>query len=316
MTSRAAFGWRRRGREATRRARWPLVVACLLLAWTALAPPPTSAAAQGGREPGAAPARIVSLVPAASEILFEIGAGPRVAGVGSYDRVPDAFRGLPRVGGLLDPNVERILSMKPDLVIVYANQSALIERLSRARIRLYSYRDRALSDVAQTVRALGARVGLAASASAAATGMERRLAAVQAAVSKRAHPRTLLVFGREPGALRQIRASGGFGFLHDLLEIAGGVDVMRDVPRESVEMSTEMVLTRAPEVIIELRYGQSTHSEAEADQKRVWSALASLPAVRTGRIYLLTGDEFVVPGPRLALVAERFAQVLHPGAGP
>ena len=91
---------------------------------------------------------------------------------------------------------------------------------------------------------------------------------------------------------------------------------MRDVRRESVELSTEMVLTRAPEVIIELRYGKAAQSERPEDQLRAWRTLPSLPAVRGERVYLLTGDEFVVPGPKVADVAERFARVLHPGALP
>src|SRR5207248_2458373 len=79
--------------------------------------------------------------------------------------------------------------------------------------------------------------------------------AIRARVAGRPCPKTLLVFGREPGSLRSIDASGGYGFLHDMLESAGGADAVGDIKRESVRMSAETVLARAPEVIIELRDG-------------------------------------------------------------
>jgi len=262
-----------------------------------------------------APRRIVSLIPATTEMLFAMGAGNRLVGVSSYDRFPPAVDKLPRVGGLLDPNVERLLKLQPDLVLVYDTQADLKQQLARAAIPVFPYVHRGLADITQTLRALGERVGAKAAADTAARRIEERLAAVKARVAGRPRPRTLLVFAREAGSLRQVNASAGYGFLHDLLELAGGSDVLGDMNRQSVQMSTEMILTRAPDVIIELRYGDALKpSELEAE-RRVWNALPSVPAVRNNRVYLLGGDEFVVPGPRIVLAAEQFARALHPQAG-
>ncbi len=151
-----------------------------------------------------------------------MGAADRLAGVGSYDRFPPEVERLPRVGGLLDPSVERILSLKPDLVIVYDTQAELKDQLARAGIPIFRYAHRGLSDITETMRALGVRVGAASAADAAATRIEQQLAAIKARAAERPRPKTLLVFGREPGSLRQVVASGGYGFLHDVLEIAGG----------------------------------------------------------------------------------------------
>lgn len=281
-------------RQLTRRL-WPLVA--LLLA----------CATQTSH---AAPQRIVSLIPATTEMLFAMGAGDRVVAVGSYDHYPPEAMRLPRVGALLDPNVERILTLRPDLVVLYGTQTDLQRQLERANIPFYSYTHRGLADITTTIRALGARVGAAAGAQALAARIERQVADIKARVSGTSRPRTLLVFGREPGSLRNIDASGGDGFLHDMLEAAGGSDVLGDLHRQSVAMSTEMVLARAPDVIIELRYNQSERV-SDADM-RAWDRLGSVPAVRNHRVYLLQGEEFVVPGPRLALATERLARTLHP----
>jgi iron complex transport system substrate-binding protein len=262
------------------------------------------------------PLRIVSLVPATTEMLFAMGAGDRLVGVSNYDRFPPDVQKLTRVGGLLDPYVERLLALKPDLVIAYDTQVDLKQQLSRSAIPTFPYQHRGLADITTTFRALGERVGAAAAANAAADEMERRLDRVKRQVAGRPRPRTLLVFGREPGTLRHVDASGGYGFLHDLLEVAGGTDVLNELHRQSVQMSTEMILARAPDVLIELRYGDSLKTDSLVAERTVWNVLPALPAVKHKRVYLLGGDEFVVPGPRIVVAAEQFGRVLHPEAFP
>ena len=109
--------------------------------------------------------------------------------------------------------------------------------------------------------------------------------------------------------LRNVYASGGYGFLHDALAIAGGDDVFGDVKRESVQASTELMLTRAPEVIVELRA-----DDESAPDRAAWQTLASVPAVRNNRIVLLTGSDMVTAGPRIGQATVRLAKALHPEA--
>lgn len=263
-----------------------------------------------------APQRIISLVPSATEMLFAIGAGPRVAAVSSYDRFPPEVNRLPRVGALVDPDVERILSLRPDLVIAYASQTDFLAQLERARIPVYLYRHGSLADITAGMRDLGSRLGLAVEAREAAAGIEGGLADIRARLAGKGRPRTLLVIGREPQSLRAINASGGLGFLHDLLDLAGGENIFAEVRRESMMVATETILARAPEVIIELHYSDSASRESEAQERGAWKLLPGVPAVRNGRIHLLYGGELVVPGPRVLLTAQAFARVLHPGVFP
>lgn len=257
-----------------------------------------------------APSRIISLVPALTEMVFAIGAGDRVIAVSSYDDTPPAVRTLPRVGALLDPDVERIIAMRADLVLLYGSQSDLIQQLTRASIPYFEYRHGGLSDVTETIRTLGERVGRGDAARAVARDIDERLGALARRHANAKKPRTLLVFGRDRGTLRNIYASGGRGFLHDMLEIAGGTNVFADIDAESVQASSELILTRAPEVIIELRpTGLSSGSNAERELS-AWRALASVPAVRDGRVHLLPGRTLVVPGPGVADSAEALARAI------
>jgi iron complex transport system substrate-binding protein len=259
------------------------------------------------------PTRIVSLIPATTEMIFAMGAGDRLVGVGSYDRYPpDAVERLPRVGGLIDPNTERIMTLTPDLVVVYDTQVELKQRLDRAGIPYFSYEHRTLADIMETLRGLGQRIGEAARADLLARDMEQSLDAVRASVAGLDRPRTMLVFGRETGSLRNVDASGGYGFLADVLDIAGATNLFGDIARQSVQPSTETILATQPDVIIELRYGASRPVLDVDEELAPWRTLASIPAVRNDRVYLLTGDEFVVPGPRIVLAAERLAATVHP----
>jgi iron complex transport system substrate-binding protein len=291
-----------------------LAIVVALVALTASLGAHPTPGSGAGNQAGQRPQRIISLVPATTEMLFAMGAGDRIAGVSDYDQFPPEVSKLPRVGGLLNPNVERLISLRPDLVIFYESQTDLKQQLDRARIPMFRYVHRGLPDITETMRALGERVGSKAAAEAAASRLEAQLAAVRARVAGRPRPTTLLVFSRDAGALRHIDASGGYGFLHDVLELAGGSDVLGDLKQQSVDMSTEMILRRAPQVIIELHYGESLKRERMEDERQVWNALPSVPAVKNKRVYLLGGDEFVVPGPRMIIAAEQFAQTLHPEA--
>ena len=258
----------------------------------------------------ARPARIISLIPAVTEMLYAIGAGPQVVGVSSFDTYPPDVKKVERVGALLDPNLERILALRPDLVVVYASQTDLREQLARARIGTFVYAHAGLADVTATLRRLGTATGRSTEASALARQIDGRIDAIRKRVAGRARPRTVTVFGRETRALRGIYASGGRGFIHDMVDAAGGSNVFADVNREAVQATSELILARRPEVILELR--ASLKPEEAARERETWNALTALPAVKSGRVFVLIDPRTVVPGPRIAEGVELIARVLHP----
>ena len=257
--------------------------------------------------------RIISLVPAVTEMLYAIGAGERVVAVSSYDAFPPQVKRLPSVGALLDPNVERILSLTPDLVVVYGSQTDLKTQLARAGIGVFDYRHAGLADVTATIRELGERTGDGINARALADRIEEGLRTVRTRVRGKARPRTLLVFGRERLAMRGLYASGGVGFLNDMLEAAGGTNVFADVKLQAVQASTEQIIARRPDVILEIRAANSAFPSGDRDAElRVWQTVGAVPAVRRGRVHFLFDDRIVIPGPRVVEGTEVLARTLHP----
>ncbi|MCA1561362.1 MAG: ABC transporter substrate-binding protein [Acidobacteria bacterium] len=283
------------------------IVAAALLLMTSL-----PSASPGSRQPAEQrPSRIISAIPAVTEMLFAIGARPQVVAVGSFDNYPPEIAGLARVGALIDPDLEKMLALRPDLVVVYDTQVDLRRQLERARIPVFRYRHAGLADVTATVRELGARVGRPAAAEAVAADIERSLAAIRTRVAGLRPPRTLVVFGREKGALRGIYASGGVGFIHDMVEAAGGTNIFADVRRESVQATSELILARSPDVILELNAAPISDGE-QAAERGVWQVLSAVPAVRNHRIHMIGDERTVIPGPRVAQGTQLIARALHP----
>lgn len=286
--------------------RTAMASAAAFVAFVTFVPAPLARVAAQARSPR----RIISVIPAVTEMLFAIGAGPQVVGVGSFDRYPPQVETLPRVGALLDPDLERMLSLKPDLVAVYGSQSDLRTQLERAQVPTYVYSHAGLADVTTTIRQLGERVGHKAAAEKLASDIEARIEAVRRRVSGAKRPRTLVVFGRDAGTLRGIYASGGIGFIHDMVNAAGGENIFADVRQQAVQATTELILARHPDVVLELRISEISPEQIQREIK-VWDALSALPAVRSHRVYILVDARTVVPGPRVAEGIELIARVLH-----
>ena len=258
------------------------------------------------------PSRIISFVPAVTEMLFAIGAGDQVVGVSSYDIFPPEAKTTSVDGRAVRPRrrAHSCGEVRPRHRLRVADGAHVASGSGRrCRCSDTSTRD------SPTSRQPSERSAIASAAAHAArelsVAIERDLDAIRRSVAGKPRPKTALLFGREPGALRNIYASGGTGFMHDMLELAGGIDAFADVKRQNLQATTEILLARAPEVIIEVHPAEGWTPERIVIERAVWKGLPSLPAVRTGRIHILTDDRLIVPGPRVAEGARLLASVLH-----
>src|SRR5262249_53298470 len=196
----------------TRRV-WMRWVAATALAWVLASHVGTGRVETRAQSPAAsqAPRRIVSIVPAVTEMLFAIGAGDAIVGVSSFDHYPPAVESRIRVGALVDPDFERILSLRPDLVIVYGTQNDLVARPGRANVPVFNYEHAGLADITTTLRKLGDRIGRSADARREADRIEHGLDDVRHRASGQPRPKTALIFERDAGSLRGMFASAGIG---------------------------------------------------------------------------------------------------------
>ena len=263
---------------------------------------------------GAPPQRIISTAPGFTETLFALGAGDRVIAVSTYCHYPTAVDKLPRIGSYLQPNIEVIAKMKPDLVLVHAEQKKALQQLNDLGVRTLALRNTSLEDTLRTVREVGSAVGLAAEG----VAMEARIRAELAAIEKRtaSQPKRTLLFvvGRTPGRLDGMVAVGKGSFLNELIRIAGGQNVLFDSPVTYPKISIEGVMRLAPDVIVDMGDMAVTTGVTEAHIQSVvklWKAKQGIDAAKNKKVIAVAAEIFVVPGPRVAEAAEAFAKMLH-----
>ncbi len=234
------------------------------------------------------PQRIISLTPHLTELLFAVGAGSQVVGVDSASDYPQAVQALPRVGGYSRINFERILALKPDLVIVWAggNRAADIHGLKKMGVPVLHTQATRLDDVARLLRLIGQASGHVESGNAAAQKFSAQLAALE--VSTRRQP-PINVFYQVWD--RPLMTVGGAHWISDALSLCGAHNVFADLRGQSPVVSREAVLQRAPALIV-------GGSDAP-DLRRLWLSFASLPAVKNNAFVSVDADLLHRPTPRL-----------------
>jgi iron complex transport system substrate-binding protein len=265
--------------------------------------------------PAAIPQRIVSTAPSVTEILFALDLGDRVVGVSSFCRYPSAAAKLPKVGTFLNPNLEPILGLRPDLVIVIKNPIQLAERLGALNVRVLEVGQDSLADIETSTSRIGEAAGVGNRAAALNATIRAGLDEVRRLVAGQPRRRLAFLVGRSPGELQGMVAVGRASYLTELIELAGGVNVFAEAPAAYPKVSLEEILARDPEVIVDMGEMADTAGVTEAQKRAVvalWGRYPALAAVRSGRVHAVADDIFVVPGPRVAEAARAFARLLHP----
>jgi iron complex transport system substrate-binding protein len=269
--------------------------------------------------PAAEPRRIVSTAPSVTEILFALGLGDRVVGVSTFCRYPKEAAKLPKVGTFVNPNLEPILALKPDLVIVIASPIRLAEKLAALNVRVLEADQDSLAGIESSIRRIGAAAGVPERAATLNASIRAQFDDVRRLVTGRPRRRLAFLVGRSPGELQGMVAVGRASYLTELIALAGGVNVFADAPAAYPKISLEEILARDPEVIVDMGEMAETAGVTEAQKRAVvalWGRYPALAAVRAGRVHAVADDIFVVPGPRVAEAARAFARLLHPEVTP
>jgi iron complex transport system substrate-binding protein len=261
------------------------------------------------------PSRIVSTSPSITETLFALGLGDRVVGVSEYCRFPPAVQKLPKVGTFLKPDAELIASLRPDLVFVHELSSGIDRRLAALRIPFVVVDRGTLASVFSAIRQVAQAAGEPAHGESLVADIERRLQHVRSGADPTSRPRALFIIGRSPGALTDLIAVGPGSYINDLIEIAGGRNVLAIQGQpEYPKISMETVLRLDPDVIVDTVDMGETEAERRQRQpinERLWRAYPSLAAVKNRRLHAATTDALVVPGPRVVDAAEWVATLLR-----
>lgn len=248
-------------------------------------------------EPPAArsPQRIVALAPSLTETLFALGLGPRVVGVGDFSNYPPEARSRPRLGGLFNPNLERIVALKPDLAVLLPSERDLGDKLGRLGTASLVVPNESLADVERAFTAIADRCGVPEAGRRLAAQFDRDLAPHP----RPAHPaKVVLSVGRQPGRLTELLVAGPGTFYDELLTRLGAENTFADAPTRYPQVALEEILGRSPDLILEVRE-ELPPPEVVRQLQTDWWGVPRLQAASRARVVVLAGDYAVVPGPRL-----------------
>jgi iron complex transport system substrate-binding protein len=252
------------------------------------------------------PKRIVSLAPSITEMIYFLGLGDTLVGVTRFSHFPEEARKKPRVGTYTDINVERVVTLDPDLVIATAdgNRREDVEMLEEAGVPVYVVNPRRIRQILEAIESVGNVCGVAPKARARVGSLRKRIEKVKEAVRGRHRPLVFLVINTKP--LMSVNRSTTH---HDVIELAGGRNLAEDQPVTYPRLSLEEVIRRGPEVIIISSMDRGREHERA---RRQWFRWTTIPAVQDGRVYAINSDLIDRAAPRVVKGLEEMARLIHP----
>lgn len=251
--------------------------------------------------------RIVTLAPALTEIVFALGKGEWIVGNTKFCDFPREARNTEKVGGILDLNLEKLISLRPNIVLFYPEMSEVVGNLPSS-IKKVELKHRRLQELFHSIQVISEIL----SAPENGVQLKQKIQISLNEVRRKAGTKTdrscLIVAGRTREDLRQLIIIGNNDFLSEILTISGGKNAYRgNIPYPS--MSMESLVSLNPQVVFEI----SALFE-NIDRKkllRLWAEYPMISAVKNNRIHLISNDSWLRPGPRVGLIAGEMYSLIH-----
>jgi iron complex transport system substrate-binding protein len=259
------------------------------------------------------PQRIIAFAPSSTEIIAALGAADRLVAVGTFCTYPPEVARLPKVGGLVDPDLEGLLRLQPDLVIVRGTCQEVEQLCEKNQIRIFRDPIEKLDDMYLTIESLGRLLERREAADKLAGDLRRRIDRIAASVAGRPRPRVFItVSRRDPNALTGLLTANDQTFVGEMVRLAGGENVFANLAISYPEVSPEAILAARPEVIIEAMPEAQMSPALEERITELWRKLGPIPAVQNNRIRIVTNDNILIPSPRVVDTVAAMARLLHP----
>ena len=254
------------------------------------------------------PKRIVSLAPNVTEILFSLGLDTEIVGVSALSNFPEGAKRKVKVGSYVSPDFEKIVSLKPDLIVAtgVGNTRDVVDRLDKLGLPTYVIFPKNVDEILRSIHHLGQVVDREREAAVIVQGMKKRRNRVVERVKDLHRPKVFLQVGEAP-----VVTVGKGSFADDLIRLAGGENIAGNQKEMYPRWGMEEVLQRAPEIIL------ISAMNPKGDYQKVlqgWSRWKSIPAVKQGRIYTIDSDVIDRPSPRIVDGLEAIGRILHPEA--
>lgn len=252
------------------------------------------------------PKRIVSLAPSITETLFALGLNEEIVGATNYCDYPVEALEKPRIGGFVNPSIEKIIALGPDLVIATddGNRREVIDRLTGLGIAVFVTYPKNFNEILLTIENLGAITGRKREASRIVEKISERRKEIINLTKDLERPKVFFQVGNFP-----LMTIGRDTFANDLIKYAGGLSISRDEPTPYPTYSIEQVLMKEPDIVIIASMNPKRGCQG---LMRSWAKWANIPAVRRGKVFVIESDLVDRPSPRIIEGLEELARIINP----
>jgi len=253
-----------------------------------------------------APQRIVSLAPGLTEILYALGLDEKIMGVTSYCNWPTQARKKQRIGGFTNPSVEKIVSLKPDLIIVTAdgNRKDVMQKLERIGLSVYVTNPSDTAGILKSILDIGKITNRQKEAGKLVDQLQKRLNNIEAQVRRKSKPKVFFQIGLEP-----VITVGKGTLINETIERAGGINVAGLDTARYPRYSSEGIMQASPEIVL---FAPMANDREFVAVKKFWQELRGVPAVKNNKIYPVNTDLIGRASPRIVDAIENMAQIFHP----
>ena len=283
-----------------------LIICLLSFCLSGLAPQNVSAAYQ----------RIISTSPSITEILFAIGAGNRVVGVTDFCSYPERACSLPSIGGPLNPSTEAWISLKPDLIIHQTDSEIIHKNANNFGIPSLSVSVENIKSILTTTQKIADSLNIPRQGQQLVQKLKTGIKHYQTQLNSQVPKQVLLLLGDTNDPARDLYAVGKGTFLDELLSIAGGENVLPNTMAKYPKLSKEFIISKSPEVIIEVGPMSNLTKIEIKKRKQDWSKFSTIRAIQTDNIHFIGADYILIPGPRLLNIIGKFSHTIHPSLFP
>jgi len=255
---------------------------------------------------------IVSLAPHLTEMVHALGQGEHLVGVGDYCDYPPSVRDMPRLGGYVDPNLEALAMLRPDIVLLPGQHQKVSEFAAIHQLEVLNIHMDSLASIEEGIEGMGRALHCEAEAAKLLLDFQADMAQLREALGGVERPKVLIITSRASQDLSSLNTVGASSFVSEMITLAGGENIFAHIDKPYFEASKEEVVMLAPDVIIEFRPGESVTENQRQALYNDWRQLETLPAVRRARIYFIFESHGLRPGPRVVEMSRQIASLLHP----
>ncbi|MGB9597491.1 MAG: ABC transporter substrate-binding protein [Candidatus Poribacteria bacterium] len=252
--------------------------------------------------------RIVSMAPNVTEMLFAIGLDNEIVGVTEFCNYPESAKDKAKIGGYYNPNIEVILSLKPDLIVATPDgySKERIEKLNKSGIPIFIVNPQKIDDVLDSMLVLGKITGKEEYSKQVVDSLKNRVKVIRDKVSKipiSKRPKVFYEIGQDP-----LVTVGPGNFVNDLIKTAGGINIAEDAPNSWPIYSVEAIITKNPDIILT---APPTMTSSDKNEFERWNKYRTISAVINNRIYAVDPDILLRSGPRIFDGLEKLYSLFH-----